>query len=415
MNATPAMNIIPTQPTAMSDPGDLTIIKDTTFKLLAYCSANEWAGYDPYDALNSRVFKALPFLDFKLARLALTQGVKRCPINLRPLLLVPKTPNPKGIALFLSSLTKLSKIGLIDGDKGIDMMADKLLALRSPDERYSCWGYNFDWQTRGELVPKGSPNIICSTFAANALLDACEQSRKSLWLDTAVSAADFILDVLFWRDRGSIACFSYTTFGRSEIHNANLLGAALLCRISLLTGRKIFLEPAHDAARYSVGKQHKDGSWEYSESPSQRWIDNFHTGFNLVALRQIKKYIGTAEFDSAIRRGLEFYKGHFFREDGAPRYFHDATYPIDIHSVAQSIITLTELRDFAGGNIPLAHSVMNWGLRNMRDVRGFFYFQKLPHFTVRIPFMRWSQAWMLMALSSLLEAQYNNNRSSTDD
>ena len=29
--------------------------------LLAYCRANDWAGYDPYDALNSELFKALPF------------------------------------------------------------------------------------------------------------------------------------------------------------------------------------------------------------------------------------------------------------------------------------------------------------------------------------------------------------------
>ena len=403
------MNISPTQSIAIDDRDDLTIIKDITLNLLAYCRANEWAGYDPYDALNSRVFKALPFLNFKLARLALTQGVKRCPINLRPLLLVPKTPNPKGIALFLSSLIKLSKIGLVAGDKEIDMMANKLLALRSPDERYSCWGYNFDWQTRGELVPKGSPNIICSTFAANALLDAYEISQKSQWLFAAVSAADFILNMLFWRDSGSIACFSYTPLGRSEIHNANLFGAALLCRISLITGRKMFLEPALDSARYSVGKQHEDGSWDYGELPIQRWIDNFHTGFNLVALRRIKQYCGTAEFDTAIRRGLEFYRDHFFREDGAPRYFHDATYPIDIHGVAQSIITLVEFRDFNGENMPLGHSVLNWGLKNMCDVRGFFYFQKLPYFTVRIPFMRWSQAWMLMALSTLIEARYNNS------
>jgi len=412
MNPTPAMNIRPTQSTAMSDPGDLMIIKNITLDLLAYCRANKWAGYDPYDALNSRVFKALPFLNFKLARLALIQGVKRCPINLRPLLLVPKTPNPKGIALFLSSLTKLSKIGLGDGDKEIDLMANKLLALRSPDTRYSCWGYNFDWQTRGELVPKGSPNIICSTFAANALLDAYQKSQKSQWLDAAVSAADFILNMLFWRDSGSIACFSYTPLGRSEIHNANLFGAALLCRIGVITGRKMFLEPALDSARYSVVKQHEDGSWDYGELPSQRWIDNFHTGFNLVALRRIRQYGGTEEFDSAIRRGLEFYRDHFFREDGAPRYFHDATYPIDIHSVAQSVITFIELKYFAGENASLAHSVMNWGLRNMWDARGFFYFQKLPHYTVRIPFMRWSQAWMIMALSTLLEAQYNNGQQS---
>jgi hypothetical protein len=174
----------------------------------------------------------------------------------------------------------------------------------------------------------------------------------------------------------------------------------------------VLLEPALDAARYSVGKQHDDGAWDYGESRSQRWIDNFHTGFNIVALRQIKQYAGTAEFDLAIRRGLEFYKDHFFREDGAPNYYHNATYPIDIHSVAQSVITLIELKDFAEGNIPLAHSVMNWGLRNMWDPRGFFYFQKLPHYTVRIPFMRWSQAWMLMALSTLLEAQYKSGKQS---
>ncbi len=406
------MNISPTQSTTMDTRADLKIMVHTALKLLAYCRANEWAGYDPYDALNSRMFKALPFLDFKLARLGLTQAIKRCPINLRPLLLVPKTPNAKGIALFLSSLTKLSKIGLVDGGAEIDVMADKLLALRSPDERYSCWGYNFDWQTRSALVIKGTPNIICSTFAANALLDAYERSRKSQWLDAAVSAADFILDVLFWRDTRSRACFSYTPLERTKIHNANLFGAALLCRLSLLTGRTMFLEPALDAARHSVDKQHADGSWDYGESPSQRWIDNFHTGFNLVALRRIEHYGGTAEFDAAIGRGLEFYNGHFFREDGAPRYFHDATYPIDIHSVAQSVITLVELKDFDEGNFPLAHSIMNWGLRNMWDTRGFFYFQKLPHYTVRIPFMRWSEAWMLMALSTLLEAQYNSSKQS---
>ncbi|MCJ7580106.1 MAG: hypothetical protein MUP98_06180, partial [Candidatus Aminicenantes bacterium] len=94
---------------------NLSIALDTTLNLVSYCQENQWAGYDPYDALNSRVFRALPFLNFKMFRLLLTQGVKRCPVNLRPLLIVPKTPNPKGIALFLSSLTNLSKIGLVNG------------------------------------------------------------------------------------------------------------------------------------------------------------------------------------------------------------------------------------------------------------------------------------------------------------
>jgi hypothetical protein len=381
----------------------LTTTKSTALKLLAYCRANNWAGYDPYDALNSRVFKALPFLDFRLARLALTQGVKRCPVNLRPLLLVPKTPNPKGIALFLSSLVRLSKSGLADGTESIGPMAARLLALRSPDRPYSCWGYNFDWQQRLELVPKGSPNIICSTFAANALLDAYERSPEPSWLSAAVSTAEFILNDLFWRENGSKACFNYTLVGRDEVHNANLLGAAFLCRIGRLSGEKKYIEPALDAARYSVGRQHVDGAWDYGEAPTQRWIDNFHTGFNLVALRRIQEYAGTTEFDSAIRKGFEFFKAHFFREDSAPRYYHDATYPIDIHSIAQSLITLTEFRDFGKDNVNLAQSVFDWAMKNMWDRHGFFYFQKHPYFTVRTSFMRWSQAWMLVALAALLD------------
>jgi len=403
------MNISLTQSATRGDRDDLMIIKNITLDLLAYCRANEWAGYDPYDALNSRVFKALPFLNFKLARLALTQGVKRCPINLRPFLLVPKTPNPKGIALFLASLIKLSKIGLVDGDKEIDVMAEKLLSLRSPDDRYSCWGYNFDWQTRGELVPKGTPNIICSTFAANALLDAYEQSPNSAWLDAAVSTAEFILDELFWRDRGPIACFSYTPSGRSKIHNANLLGSALLCRISSLTLQKKFLEPALDAARYSVGKQHEDGSWDYGESQFHRWVDNFHTGYNLLGLRNISKFGETNEFDLHIRRGFDYYVKQFFREDGMPKYFNNRTYPIDIHSVALSIITLLAFRDIYDQNMQMISSILRWVMTHMWNERGYFYYQVLPLYKNKISYMRWSQAWMLLTVSILLESLHNTN------
>ena len=333
---------------------DQEYIKDIELKLLEYCRVNGWVGYDPYDALNSRVIRAMPLLNFKAARLILTQMVKRCPVNLRPLLFVSKTPNAKGIALFLSSMARLSKTGVIADRQEIRALADRLLSLRSPGKPYSCWGYNFDWQTRNELVPKGSPNIICSTFAANALLDAYEQTPDSSWLEAAISTAQFIVDVLYWREGDSVACFSYTPLGRSKVHNANLLGAAFLCRVSQLSGETKFLPPALDAARYSVTKQRPDGSWPYGEAPHQEWIDNFHTGFNLVALKRVGEYGETMEFKAAISHGLEFYKAHFILNDGAPKYFHDKTYPLDIHSAAQSIITLVEFKDFSTANLELA-------------------------------------------------------------
>ena len=34
-----------------------------------------------------------------------------------------------------------------------------------------------------------------------------------------------------------------------------------------------------------------------------------------------------------MRSGFEYYRAHFFREDGAPRYFHDNTYPLDVGKI----------------------------------------------------------------------------------
>src|SRR5918911_5183667 len=68
--------------------------------LAAWCRARDYAGYDPFDALNSRLFQATPLRRSRVARLAWTQAFKRSPVNLRPLALVPPGRNAKGTALF---------------------------------------------------------------------------------------------------------------------------------------------------------------------------------------------------------------------------------------------------------------------------------------------------------------------------
>src|SRR5258708_13304121 len=105
-------------------------IKNEAIKLLAYCRANNWAGYDPYDALNSEIFKALPFLNFRVPRLVLTQTLKRSPINIRPLALVPKTQNPKAIGLFLSAFVNLSKAWIANPKGLLQSMPPRLVPPR---------------------------------------------------------------------------------------------------------------------------------------------------------------------------------------------------------------------------------------------------------------------------------------------
>src|SRR5262245_51488524 len=177
-------------------------------KLLAYCRAQDWAGHDPYDALNSRLFSAFPALDARLPRLIATQALKRSPFDLRRLMLIPKTQNPKALALFLTAAVTLRG----SGDTGVEGLAEslieRLVQLRSPGSTRSSWGYSFPWQTRTMIVPRGAPNLVCTTFVANALLDAFEQLGQTRCLRLATSAAEYMLEELYRSDAGS-AGFTY--------------------------------------------------------------------------------------------------------------------------------------------------------------------------------------------------------------
>jgi hypothetical protein len=380
-------------------------IKDTTLKLFSYCKARNWAGADPYDALNSKIFQAIPLLDRRIPRLILSQALKRSVFDLRPMLLVPPTQNPKALGLFLTSSLKLSKLGLILDEDSATKLIGSIKALRSLDKAQYCWGYSFPWQTRTLLVPRYSPNLVCTVFVANALLDAYEQLGDAECLEMAASGGRYILDELYWEGQENVAGFAYPLPSmRNNVHNGNLLGAALLCRIASLTGEGAFLDPVLKVTRYSASRQRPDGSWMYGESPNQQWIDNFHSGYNLCALREIGKYLQTNEFDRHQQLGFEFYLKNFFRHDGAAKYFHDRTYPVDIHSVAQSIITLLTFQDLEPGSAELASKVYNWAMDHMWDKRGFFYYRVLQVGTIRTSYMRWSQAWMLLALTDLLSA-----------
>lgn len=375
-------------------------------RLQEYCRRNDWAGHDPYDALNSRLFTALPLLDSKLFRLILTQGLKRSPINIRSLLLVPKTQNPKAIALFLSALLKAPQLDTAGKTDLVDTLTQILLALRSPDTPYWCWGYSFPWQTRSIVVARGFPNLVCTTFVGDVLLDLYEERRDPKHLKIAKSAAEYMLNELYWTDGDRVASFSYPLPRlNSQTHNANFLAASFLCRVFKHTGEERFVIPALRAARYSSARQEADGGWYYGEAKSQRWIDNFHTGYNLCALQSISRTVGTSEFDSCIERGFSFYLNHFFLPDGTVKYFHDRTYPIDIHCVAQSIITLLTFRHLNKNTIPLLQSVFQWARNHMWDDEGFYYYRVLRLCKIRTSYMRWSQAWMLLALATVL-AEY---------
>jgi hypothetical protein len=178
-----------------------------------------------------------------------------------------------------------------------------------------------------------------------------------------------------------------------------MLGASILMRLTKYTSDPRLEEAARTSLAYSMRCQHGDGSWYYAETRSQRWIDSFHTGFNLEALRYVINAGYGSRYESAYRRGRDYYAGEFFLEDGTPKYYHDKIYPIDIHCPAEAVAFFSGLQPQYQ---ELTHRILRWMLTNMWGGKGYFYFQKRRFCTHRISYMRWSQAWAFHALTEYL-------------
>ena len=74
-------------------------VEQATKVLLDYCKRHDWAGYDPYDALNSRIFSLFPFLRVKAIQWPFTQFMKRSPLNLRHTLFCAAYTQSEGYSL----------------------------------------------------------------------------------------------------------------------------------------------------------------------------------------------------------------------------------------------------------------------------------------------------------------------------
>lgn len=389
------------------------MVLESLLKLKTYCETEGFKGWDPYDGLSSKVFRTLPLLrNLALCRLIVIQGFKRCPFNLRRMAMVPKEYNAKGIGLFLQGYCNLYKAVVAHPElashfgtinqiyERINELAELLISLQSRGYSGACWGYNFDWQARRLfLFPKYTPTVVATSFCATALIDAYEVTKNQQYLDVALSSAEFVMNDLHRSECNGGFLFSYSPLpGNDTVYNASLLGSKLLAYCYHYTGKKEY----YDAARMSVlaccNGQSEDGSWVYGQLPVQSWIDSFHTGYNLDGLIAYEEMTGDKSFHHCIVRGFDFYVKNFFELDGCPKYYHNQKYPIDIHCPGQLFITQHRMGK-SDEYKPLSEKVLNWTIKNMQDKKGYFYYQLKKGISSKIPYMRWSNAFMFNAMS----------------
>lgn len=370
-------------------------------QLLGAVRAQQFAGYDPFDMLNSRLLKATPLYRSEFIRLAWLQLGKRSPVNLRPLLCVPKMRNPKGVGLFISGL--LQDYRRTDDSQYLTdarELGDWLLGQRSDAAKWqhSCWGYHFDWQARAFYVPAGKPNIITTVYVARALFELGELTDDAGLVEVALDAAYFILHHLYTEADGR--CFyAYIPGETAFVHNASLWGAAWCAFAGQRLGDTALIEQALQVARQSVQEQRDDSAWVYGARHHHQFIDGFHTGYNLEALHLLRTALGTSEFDQSIERGYRYYRENFFEPDGTAKYYNNRPYPIDMHSFAQAIFTLLQVGGSPADRI-LCDKVVQRAIELMYVPRtGLFIYQKTRWFTNRINYSRWTQAWAYSSLA----------------
>lgn len=386
-----------------------------------YCRGQGFKGWDPYDGLNSRLFNAIPFArKSALLRLCVIQGFKRCPINLRPLALIDKEYNPKGVALCLHAFANVAQL-LADNPSAQDVLgtrdevvrqvrelADLLISLQSRGDYHgACWGYNFDWQSRKNfLFPRFTPTVVATTFAAEALEKAFQVTGNELYLKVALSSSEFVMQDLHRTPYCDGFIFSYSPLkGNDTVFNASLLGSKLLSMAYRHTGKLEYREAAQASVSACCAGQRADGAWVYGMLPVQNWVDSFHTGYNLEALHAYEQNTGDLQFAAYKEKGFDYYINNFFESDGCPKYYDNRTYPIDIHCPAQLLVTLSAMGRFDEFK-DMAQKVLHWTDVNMRDHKqGYYYYQLKKGISSKIPYMRWSNAFMLYALSHAI--RYN--------
>jgi hypothetical protein len=371
-------------------------------RLSHWLDENDYRGYDTFDGLNSKLVRPLTF-ETQLLRTVLLQGVRRFPINLRPVLGISKERSTKGMGFLARGFIRLHQATReqVWADKAKEALGWLLEHTASGYHGVS-WGNHFDYQSRTFYLPKGTPTVVWTSLIGHAFLDAYEHFGEDVYLQTAVGACEHILQDLEVVADGDGACISYIPGKRSLVHNANTLGASLLARTYAQTGDDRSLNLARRAMQYAAKHQRPDGSWFYGEKENLHWVDNFHTAYVLDCFKHYANSSGDDRFKSNMLTGYQYWKDNFFLSDGTPRYYNNKTLPLDIQCCSQAVDTLVFFQDFDREGLKLATKVAEWTIAQMQDSSGYFYYRRYSSWMVnKTPTLHWGQATMLCALAGL--------------
>lgn len=352
------------------------------------------------------------------------------------------------------------------------------------------WGYPFPWQSRhlGWVGP-WEPNAVCCAYVGEALLDLAGVAPSAGQPPLAMPPAEFLAGPLprdtraearrmAWQNAVYLTrfhprdesdeevVFAYTPVDREKIHNASLLVAGYLGRFAraVATDAAFAKRAAEDLARATkaetpeerhrlapdwrggslaaecwelaakaaasaVNSQREDGGWAYGVGAKQQWTDSFHTGYNLLALKQLrgdlrgaqslaanldgwrdakKRRALFASLDDCLKRGFADYRRKFLDDapDGMVSYHEHGAGPLDTHAVAHAALCLGGFDHEEEGRERLTRLIA--AMQDPMDGR--FYYQRRQGGGVnKVEYLRWTQAWAYWSLAGSLSFAASND------
>ncbi|GAB6162903.1 hypothetical protein JCM12298_20630 [Desulfothermus naphthae] len=387
----------------------LELVRCSIERLDQWLSQNGWTGYDPYD------LRGLPFFtknNPSLLRKILRKGILKlelfAPHLLRKFFRVKKEINSKAMGLFGDAYLNLY---LATGKSYYLSKANE--AIQWLDKNYSkgysgkCWGYPFDWQSR-IFIPRDTPSSVVSATIGNAYWNFYKLTGEKKYFATCESICNFFINDLnidrLSRDK---ICFSYTPLDNFHVHNANLFVAEFLIRVGKEIGNEKFIDHGLYAVNFTLSEQKPEGSicyWGRDQS-NECHIDHYHSGFEIRSLYSIWKLTGEERIRKSVEKYYRFYRINLFENKTIPKLTPQSTYPINIHACAEALICNATL----ALDLPEAKEYLKnttyWIIKNMQDKTGYFFYMiynlKGIKWKVKIPYIRWGQAWMLKGLSEV--------------
>jgi len=391
---------------------NLDIIYNSLADVQHYIEKKHFKGHDPYDTLGAW----FPFHWFgKWGQAVAIQAGKLIPFNFRLLFGIKKEENPKGLGLILQAYCILYEtrqdINYLERAK---YLFKKLIELRSEGYTHYCWGYNFIWANPQKVLRKYHPSAVVTSFVGQGIFKYYSLTNDKEAFEILKSIAQFILEALPRVETSEGIYFCYTSEDKDCCYNASMLCAEFLAMVYSITGDDQYKEYALLAARLVVHHQHEDGHWNYSINLTngiERQQIDFHQGFVLMSLYTVAKYttIDDKEIELSIRKGLKYYREAQFYDNGQSLWRIPKAYPVDIHNQSQGIITFSQLSLYNKEYLQFANTIAKWTIKNMQSNKGYFYYRKFKYYTNKVSYMRWSQAWILLALSRLVTTKNGND------